>query len=103
MFIYTNITLFRNFKNVEDALEYLFQLPDEPSDTGIDIYLEPPVDEDDSDIDDPSEDIVDVGVEDISLLGPRQLARPAHVALSNRHTRPVATSSQSKSFEGMSM
>ena len=88
IFLIVSFCYFRIFKNVEEAVEYLFALDDTPADTGIDIALEPPDEGDDTDVDDPSEDIVDIGGENVNLLGPRLLARPAHVELTNRHHRP---------------
>lgn len=39
---------------------YLYSIPDYDEATGIDITLEPPDDGAESDVDDPSEDIVDI-------------------------------------------
>ena len=68
--------VFRMFKNVEDAVEFLFTIPDEEQATAIDIALELPDDGAESDDDDPSEDVVDVGVENISWVGAKLLAKP---------------------------
>ena len=72
--------------NVEEAIEYLYQLPDDVNSTAIDIALEPPDDGAESDRDDPSEDVVDVE-ENVMLLGPKLLAKPPHIELSNRNSR----------------
>ncbi|KAK4314976.1 hypothetical protein Pmani_013759 [Petrolisthes manimaculis] len=72
--------------NVEDAVQYLFSLPDEEGTTGINISLEPPDDGAESDADDPSEDIVDIGEENVNLLGARILAKPPHIELTNRNS-----------------
>ena len=77
---------FRSFMNVEEAIEYLYQLPDDVNSTAIDIALEPPDDGVESDRDDPSEDVVDVE-ENVMLLGPKLLAKPPHIELSNRNSR----------------
>ena len=72
--------------NVEDAVEYLYSLPDDEDATAIDVALEPPDDGAESDGDDPSEDVVDVD-ENIMLLGPKLLAKQPHIELSNRNSR----------------
>ena len=82
-------------KNVEEALEYLYSLPEEEDATGIDISLEPPDDWAKSDGDDPSEDIVEVGEERVNLLGAKLLAKPPHIELTNRNSRPEPSSSWS--------
>ena len=77
----------RMFKNVEGAVAYLFTMPDDEQATAVDIALEPPDDGAESDGDDPSEDLVDVGVENISLLGAKLLAKPPHIENTNRNSR----------------
>lgn len=62
-------------------------IPDEEDATGIDIFLEPPDDGAESDADDPSEDVADVGEENVKLLGARLLAKPAHVEFTNRNSQ----------------
>lgn len=86
---------FRSIKNVEEAVEYLYSLPDEENATGIDIALEPPDDGGESDADDPSEDAVDVGEENVNLLGVKLLAKPPHIELTNRNSRLEPSSSWS--------
>lgn len=75
------------FVNVEDAIAYMNSIPDEEDATGIDIFLEPPDDGAESDADDPSEDVADVGEENVKLLGAKLLAKPAHVEFTNRNAR----------------
>ena len=50
------------FSNIEDAVEYFFNLSDDEDEesTLIDIVLEPPDDGAESDVDDPNKDVVDV-------------------------------------------
>ncbi|XP_045134429.1 piggyBac transposable element-derived protein 3-like [Portunus trituberculatus] len=86
--------------NVEDAVNYLYSIPDYDEATGIDITLEPPDDGAQSDADDPSEDIVDVE-ENVNLLGPRLLANAPHIQLTNRNSRvnPCSTRSTTVDLE----
>lgn len=61
--------------------------------TGIDITLEPPGDGADSDVDnDPSEDVVEDGEEDVEIPGTKLLAQPPFIELTNRnsHLEPCA-------------
>ncbi|KAK4299709.1 hypothetical protein Pmani_028025 [Petrolisthes manimaculis] len=85
----------RYLKNVEEAVNYLYSLPEEEEVTGIDIALEPPDDGAESDVDDPSEDAVDVGVENVRLLGAKLLAQPPHIQFTNRNTCTEPSSSWS--------
>ena len=59
--------------NVEEAVLFLYHLSDDDDTT-------------ESDGDNPSEDVVDVD-ENILLLGPKLLAKPPHIELSNRNSR----------------
>ena len=79
--------VFRMFKNVEDAVEFLFTIPDKEQATAIDIALEHRGDDAESDGDGPSEDLVDVGVENIRLLGVKLLAKPPNFEYNNRNSR----------------
>lgn len=62
-------------------------IPDEEDATGIDIFLERPDDGAESDADDPSEDVADVGQENVQLLRAKLLAKLAHVEFTTRNTR----------------
>lgn len=77
--------LFRYLINVEVAVNYLHSLPEEEA-TRIDIILKPPDDGAESDVDDPSEDAVHVGVENVHLLGAKLLAQPSHIQFTNRNS-----------------
>ena len=85
--IYLCIHFCRYLKDVEEAINYLYSLADDDDATGIDIALEPPIDGAESDADDPSEDLVDIGEENIRLLGSKLLAQPPHIELTNRNSR----------------
>lgn len=80
---------------MEEAVNYLYSLPEVEEATGIDITLEPPDDGAESDFDDPSEDVVDVGVENIHLLGAKLLAQPPHIQFTNRNSCNEPSSSWS--------
>ncbi|KAK4288691.1 hypothetical protein Pmani_038291 [Petrolisthes manimaculis] len=70
--------------NVEEVVAFLYSISDDEDATAIDIVLEPPDDGTKSDGEDPSEDVVVDGDENIMLLlGPN----PPHIQLSNRNSR----------------
>ncbi|KAK4318550.1 hypothetical protein Pmani_010461 [Petrolisthes manimaculis] len=70
--------------NVEEVVAFLYSISDDEDATAIDIVLEPPDDGTKSDGEDPSEDVVVDGDENIMLLlGPY----PPHIQLSNRNSR----------------
>ena len=68
-------------------------IPDEEDATGINIFLEPPDDGAKSGANNPSDDVADVGEENVKLLEARLLAKPAHAELTNGNTRTDPCSS----------
>lgn len=80
-----SVFAFEPLKNVDDAVEYLYSVSNEEGAKEIDLTLEPSDDGAESDVDDPSEDSVDIGQKSINLLGAKLLAKGLHIELTNRN------------------